>query len=453
MPKEVFARLTPISELSRRMASGRLDARHLLDVAMERIKDPDGEGERTFIQVCSAQAEAAADCADRMRRAGHAPPLAGIPISVKDLFDVAGQTTRAGSKVLEDAPPADQDCPAVARLRAAGSVLVGRTNMTEFAYSGLGLNPHYGTPLNPLGRAQGLIPGGSSSGAGVSVADGMAAAALGSDTGGSVRIPAAFCGLCGFKPTSGRIPREGVIPLSSSLDSVGPLAPSVDCCARLDAVLSGEPVEEAQAMPLSGLRLGIPTSLVLEDLDQHVSQAFQSALSKLSAAGAAIVEASIPDLGEIPGQYHEGGLLAIEAYDWHRRLLEDSAADYDPRVGKRILAGKDRSAAEYFDLIRIRKDLMRRCDAATSRFDALAMPTVAIAPPTMASLQSDEGYFGTNAKVLRNTSIANFLDRCALTIPCQQPGEQPAGFMLIGERWGDRRLLSIGLSVESALES
>src|ERR1700693_2729328 len=204
-----------VADLAADLATGLTSSRELVEIALARIADPGGEGARTFVKVYADTARAAADAQDKLRQAGYvASPLAGLPVSLKDLFDVAGEQTLAGSKALDDMPAAERDAPIVARLRAAGAVLIGRTNMTEFAFSGVGINPHYGTPGNPYDRA--LIPGGSSSGAAVSVSDGGAVVAIGTDTGGSVRIPAALCGIVGFKPTQKRIPRDGAIPLSTT---------------------------------------------------------------------------------------------------------------------------------------------------------------------------------------------------------------------------------------------
>jgi aspartyl-tRNA(Asn)/glutamyl-tRNA(Gln) amidotransferase subunit A len=259
--------------------------------------------------------------------------LEGVPVSVKDLFDVAGQVTTAGSIALKDAPPAQADAPVVARLRAAGAVILGRTNMTEFAFSGLGLNPHYGTPGNPFDRAR--IPGGSSSGAAVSLADGMAAMGLGTDTGGSVRIPSAFCGLVGLKPTQARVPLAGCVPLSTSLDSIGPLARTVACCAATDAILAGEPAEPLPDMPVEGLRLLAPTNVLREEMDATVAGALDRALRRLADAGARIVERAVPELDELPQLSAKGGFAAAESWAWHRGLIARKAAAYDPRVLER----------------------------------------------------------------------------------------------------------------------
>src|SRR6476661_5295344 len=228
-----------ILQLAADLAAGRTSSRKLTDEAIARIEDPKGEGSRAFMKVYKQQAIAAADASDAQRKAGLVPgPLAGIPVSIKNLCNVAGETTLAGSKALDDAPPAKADAPVVARLRAAGAVIVGSTNMSEFAFSGVGINPHYGTPGNPWDRKR--IPGGSSSGAAVSAADGQCVVAIGTDTGGSVRIPSALCGLVGFKPTQKRVPLDGAFPLSTTLDSIGPLANSVACCAITDAIMAGE---------------------------------------------------------------------------------------------------------------------------------------------------------------------------------------------------------------------
>src|SRR5437588_5653525 len=250
-----------LASLAADLDNGRTSARKLVEGCLAKIADPAGEGVRAFIHVDKEAALGAADAMDRLRKAHAAPsPYAGIPVSIKDLFDIKGQVTRAGSRALEeDATPAEADAPAVARLRRAGFVVIGRTNMTEFAYSGIGINPHYGTPKSVWRRDVGHVPGGSSSGAAVSVVDGMAYGGLGTDTGGSCRIPAAFNGIVGFKPTQRRVPLDGGVPLSSSLDSFGPLARTARCCAVLDAVLANEAIVPLLPRPIQGMRLAVPT--------------------------------------------------------------------------------------------------------------------------------------------------------------------------------------------------
>jgi aspartyl-tRNA(Asn)/glutamyl-tRNA(Gln) amidotransferase subunit A len=324
--------------------------------------------------------------------------------------------------------------------------------MTEFAYSGLGINPHYGTPRNPYDRINGRIPGGSSSGAAISVTDGMAAAAIGTDTGGSLRIPAALCGLTAFKPTASRVSREGVLPLSISLDSVGPIAPTVACCARIDAVLSGDLDSSLAPGDVTQLRLGILQGYVLEGLDADVARRFESALSILSTAGANLKEVHFSALDEIPGCYANGGIQAFEAYEWHRQLIAKHGELYDPRVLVRILRGKEISQAQYLELMSVRRRIISEAEHAFSDVDAWLLPTVPRIAPLIFDLVSDDAaYFQANAAMLRNTSIFNFLDGCALSIPCHLPGEAPVGLMLAALGGQDHNLLRVGAAIEAAL--
>ena len=435
-----------IQQLAADLAAGRTTAVALAEQALARIEDPKGEGRRTFIKVYKAQALAAAEASDLQRKAGLVPsPIAGLPVSIKNLCDVAGETTLAGSIALDDAPPAQQDAPVVARLRAAGAVIVGSTNMSEFAFSGVGFNPHYGTPGNPADRSR--VPGGSSSGAAVSVADGMAVAALGTDTGGSVRIPSAVCGLVGFKPTARRVPIEGVIPLSTSLDSIGPLANSVECCAIVDAVFAGEPIAVPEAAPLAGLRFGVPRQVVLEEVDNTVARAFERACKALAAKGVKVEPIDLPQLDELPAINAKGGFAAAEAYAWHRKLIARRGKDYDQIIHPRILRGQEMSAADYIELLQARGDLQTRVAAVTSNYDAVIMPTCAIVAPTLEEVSTAEGFTRKNLLLLRNTALGNFLDRCAISLPCQTAGELPVGFMLMGETMADKRLLAIARAV------
>ncbi len=430
------------------LRNGATTSRALVERCLANASDPEGEGARVYTRLFTGQALQDADAADALRRRGVNLPLLGIPVSVKDLFDIAGQVTTAGSIVLADAPPAQHDALIIERLNAAGAVIIGRTNMTEFAYSGLGLNPHYGTPKNPWDRATGRIPGGSSSGAAVSVTDGMAAAAIGTDTGGSVRIPAALCGLTGWKPTARRIPMDGTLPLAPSLDSIGPLAPTVDCCIRLDAVLSGEHLKVGQGAP-SSLRFAILQGYVLDGLDDATSLAFNRALNLLERAGARIELVHLPSLSRIPASNQTA---ATEAYAWHRRLLREHGGQYDPRVSARILHGAGMLAADYLDLMRARREIIAEASAVFADFDAILLPaTPRLAMPVAALESSDDAYFQANAVLLRNTSIFNFLDGCALTIPCGNHGEPPVGLMVAGGQGTDARVLTAGTLVESVL--
>jgi aspartyl-tRNA(Asn)/glutamyl-tRNA(Gln) amidotransferase subunit A len=427
-------------------------SRGLVEQCLARITDKSGEGSRAFLKIHAEPALATADFYDRVRaRGGASCPFAGVPVSVKDLFDIAGDVTTAGSVVLKDASPAETDAPAVARLRAAGFIPIGRTNMTEFAFSGLGINPHYGTPSNAYDRKAGRIPGGSSSGAAVSITDGMALGALGTDTGGSCRIPAALCGIVGFKPTAHRVPTAGAFPLSTSLDSIGPLAATVACCAALDAVLAGERVADLSPFPLTGLRMAVPQTMVLENVAPAVARAFESALAELRKAGTHIVDIPLRELAELPQINAKGGLAAAEAYAIHRRHIVNSEKMYDPRVLVRILRGQEQDAADYIELVNARADFIRRVAAITAPYDALVMPTVPVTAPRLADLAADDAYRSANFLVLRNPSIANFLDRCSISIPCHQAGDAPVGLMLIGEHGADRRLLAIAAAIEAVV--
>ncbi|MGH8200726.1 MAG: amidase [Steroidobacteraceae bacterium] len=438
-----------LAELARALKAGATTSRVLVDECLARIADAKGEGPRTFLKVHTEAARAAADYYDRLRASGVTlSPWAGIPVSIKDLFDIAGDVTTAGSKVLRGEPPASADCAAVARLRAAGFIPLGRTNMTEFAYSGLGLNPHYGTPLNPFDRQRGRAPGGSSSGAAVSIVEQMSYGALGTDTGGSCRIPAAFCGIVGFKPTARRVPLSGAFPLSQTLDSVGPLGASVACCATLDAVLANEPIASLAVLGLHGRRFAVPKHYALDSLDTQVARSFERALRDLTGAGAQVSEMPLAELDELPAINRKGSFSGPEAYALHRERIESQGALYDPRVLVRLQRGREHNAADYLDLIRARADLQRRVEAALAEFDAVLLPTTPIIAPLLKDLESDEGYLRTNQLALRNTSIANFLDRCAISIPCHEAGAAPVGLMLMGPHGGDRRVLEIAAAIE-----
>jgi aspartyl-tRNA(Asn)/glutamyl-tRNA(Gln) amidotransferase subunit A len=441
-----------IDELAQALAEGTTTSRSLIEESLARIGNPDGEGARAFIKVHAGQARAMADAADLLRKVNRAPgPYAGIPIALKDLFDIAGEPTPAGSAILADAPEAKANAPVVARMLGAGFIPVGRVNMTEFAFSGLGINPHYGTPSSPWDRASKRIPGGSSSGTAVAVADGMAAAGLGTDSGGSCRIPAAFCGIVGYKPTARRISICGVLPLAPSLDSVGPLAPSVACCAEIDAILAGETPAAPIPARLHGLRFATPDTMVLDRMDETVAAAFDTALSRLSAAGARIEQARFSEFDELTAMNARGGFAASEAYAWHRHLLATRGSGYDPRIRVRIARGEHMSAADYLDLLNARRRLIAEFDRATAPYDCVLMPTVPIVAPRIVDLDDERAYNSINMLILRNTALGNFFDRCAISVPCHRKGDAPVGLMLMGETMGDGRLFTIAAAVEAAL--
>lgn len=446
--------MNTLASLSAALATGKTTSRQLVEDCLARIEDPAGEGPRAFIKVHAAGARASADAIDLLRKAGRPPgPLAGIPFGVKDLADIAGEPTPAGSTVLADARPAATNAPVIQRAIDAGLVIMGRTNMTEFAFSGLGINPHYGTPKSPWDRATGRIPGGSSSGTGVAVADGMVFAGLGTDTGGSCRIPAAMNGVVGYKPTARRVPITGILPLSTSLDSVGPLANSVACCATVDAVFAGIAAPDPRAMPIAGLRLAVPTNFMFDNVDDIVAATFERSLAALSAAGAIIVRRAFPTFDDIPRANAGGGLAAPEAWAWHRALIAEKAAGYDPRVLVRIRGGERMSAADYIDCLAARTDIVARMNAATADYDALMMPTCPLVPPAIAALDDEGEYARVNMLQLRNNAVGNFLDRCAISLPCHRPGDAPVGLMLMGETLGDARLFRVAAAVEEALAS
>ena len=442
-----------LHELHLQLNARKLTSRELVETSLAAIENPGGEGARAFIRVYRDSALATADRVDAERgRGAKLPPLAGIPVSIKDNFDEAGIVTLAGSKVLTTAPPAARDATAVARLRAAGAVLIGRTNMTEFAYSGLGINPHYGTPRNAYDRAAARIPGGSSSGAAISVVDGMAAAAIGTDTGGSTRIPAALNGLVGFKPTARRVPLDGVLPLSLTLDSAGPIARNVADCALLDQVLSSAPLAGLPAIGLRGLRLDVPQTVVLDELSPPVAAAFSAACTKLSAAGAVIVELPLREFARAAEVNPRGAISSTEAYWWHRAWIRKAAETYDPRVIARIRPGETISAADYIELLEQRRRFVADVESAARGFDALLMPTTADTAPTIAEVSaSDESYFRFNGRMLRNPALVNLFDGCALSIPCHRPGEAPVGLMITGMAGQDRHVLALGLAIEKLL--
>jgi aspartyl-tRNA(Asn)/glutamyl-tRNA(Gln) amidotransferase subunit A len=438
-----------VAQLAAELAAGRTTSRRLTEEALARIADPAGEGKRAFLKVYADEALAQADFADRLRKGGVRRSLVdGLPVSIKDLFDIAGDVTRAGSRILEI--HAKQDAAAVARLRAAGAVFVGRTNMVEFAFGTTGINPHYGTPKNPWDRKTGRVPGGSSSGAGVAQADGMCVMALGSDTRGSVRVPAALCGVTGFKPTTRRVPREGAFPLSYTLDSIGPLANSVACCAAYDAVLAGEPIEPLPEIS-PALRLLVPKTEVRDGLDREVEQAFAAAVERLGRAGARITEKPVPAFDRQSEYFKGGGYAGAEAYHIHRQRA-DRLAEFDPRVAKRVMLGKDLSAADYVEFGRLRAQFQRELEAELAAYDAFLLPsTPCIAPPIAEVDASDEAYFRWNMRILRTVGLVNFLDGCAVSLPCQPRGTAPVGLMVCGPAMSDRRILAVAAAIERAL--
>jgi aspartyl-tRNA(Asn)/glutamyl-tRNA(Gln) amidotransferase subunit A len=424
----------------------RLSCRDRLEQALSRIADPNGEGARACLTVYADKARAAADAADaRAARGTSLGPLDGTIINIKDLFDVAGEPTRAGSKILaEEAAPAASDAVVVQRLRGAGAVIVAKTNMTEFAFSGIGANPHFGTPGNPRDRKR--VPGGSSSGAPITVADGMSDIAIGTDTGGSVRVPAALCGLVGFKPSRQRVPTDGAFPLSKTLDSIGPIAGSVADCVKADAVMAGEAFAPLELVALAGLKLGVAVGLPLERLDDTVAAAFSAAMSRVGSAGMNVVPEESPLFDDMTAINNRGGILPPEACTVHRDRLKRRAADIDPNVRARIERGCAVTQADYADMYRERTRLIAAMDEQLKALDVLAMPTTSIVAPTIAEVADPSVFAARNMAVLRNTSIINFFDLCAISLPLPNT-TLPVGLMLVARNGRDRKLMRIAAAV------
>ena len=434
--------------------NGTRTAGDLLDACLVAAASP--QARFAFTRLRAEDAGACARAVDHARAAGQPlPPLAGLAVSLKDLFDVHGEVTTAGSTVLRDTAPAAADAAAVARLRKAGAALIGRSNMTEFAFSGVGINPHYGTPANVatarLGDETPRIPGGSTSGGAVSVASGAALAALGSDTAGSIRIPAALQGLVGFKNTASLTPAAGALPLSTTLDTVCAITHSVRDAVVLHEVLADRHVA-LEGRPLRATRFAVARSVMQDSLDPAVAHAFDASLDALSKAGASIEELPLTEIAELSDMQARGSFSAAEAWTWHRELLTRREAGYDHRVAKRIRIGETMTAADYVELFRKRRDWIVRMQAALRGFDAVLSPTVPIMAPPIAELENDDdAFFRTNALLLRNTIVVNLLDGCAITLPCQAPGAPPVGLMLWAPGHRDDRLLDTALAVEAAL--
>lgn len=441
-----------IDQLNQRLARGETTREALVVGALEKASQPAAKS--VFTVMYPEAALAVARAADAAHKAGIAQPaLAGLPVSIKDLYGVAGETTMAGSVVCKGEPAQTQDAPVVARLRAAGSAIVGKTNMTEFAFSGIGINPHYGTPVNPTDQAIARVPGGSSSGAGVSVALGLSVAGLGSDTGGSIRIPAALCGIVGFKSTQKRVPLEGALELSRALDTACAMTRSVQDCITVDAVLSGAMLS-VRRRPIAGMRLAVPQTLVLDGLDNMVAQAFDRSLSILSEAGAQIIEIPMTEFADIPKVNAPGGLSPIEAYAVHHERLARAQAQFDQRVAARVMMGAAISAQQYIAILDKRRAWIASVERAIEGYDALLCPTVpTVAPELEKLIASDEAFFKANGQMLRNTFTINLLDGCSYSLPCHREGDLAVGLMLSSVHGDDARLSAVALAVEDALRA
>ena len=445
--------LPTLLAMANSLTEGTVTSRALIEACLERMDDDPPAATAIFTAVDRVRARLDADEQDRLRRDGRqVSRFAGIPFSAKDLFDVEGEVTRAGSIARAGLSPAVSDALAVRRLRAAGLVLLGRTNMTEFAYSGLGLNPHFGTPPNRWDSSNEYSPGGSSSGGASAVCLGMVPLALGTDTGGSCRIPAAFQGLVGFKPTAASVPAQGMTPLSPSLDSIGPIAGSVDCCAVSWRILAGrpEPGKSAAGAPTAPTVI-VPDDVVLDGLDAKVAADFDRALDRLSARGWRIVHRRLPLLAEIGSANRRSGFPALESWHLHGAFVEANIERIDPRVASRIRRGAQFAQAELADLATLRNTAIADFAEFAATADALLWPTVAITPPRLAELEDDEAYDRLNALTLRNTGLVNFMDGCAISIPMHEAGSAPSGLMLSAPGGGDETLLALAARAEGIL--
>jgi aspartyl-tRNA(Asn)/glutamyl-tRNA(Gln) amidotransferase subunit A len=430
-----------------------LSSRDRVEQALANIANPQGEGSRACLTVYAENARAAADASDTRAKAGQSlGPLDGLVVSIKDLYDVKGEVTRAGSRVLaEEGLVAKADAPVVARLRAAGAAIVAKTNMSEFAFSGVGANPHFGTPGNPFDRSR--VPGGSTSGGAVAVADGMCEIAIGTDTGGSTRIPAALCGLVGWKPTQRRVPTDGAFPLSFTLDSIGPMTKSVAECAVADAVMAGEAVAPLQPESLTGLRFGIWRGMPFEGVDATVGAAWDAAVARLGKAGVRLSDETIALVDDMIAVNARGGFAPTEAFAIHRERLKRNGEGFDPFIRVRIERGGTVPAYDYIDMVQTRRRLVAAMDARMKPLDALILPTTPIVAPKLAEIAASDEFGRKNALLLRNTNPVNFFDLCAISLPLPLQDGLSSGLMLVGRNGADRRLFNIAAAVENALKA
>ncbi|AZV20025.1 amidase [Mesorhizobium sp. M7A.F.Ce.TU.012.03.2.1] len=423
-----------------------------LEIILARLAARAGE-EHVFTKLYAEAARAAADASDARKRASVTlGPLDGTIVSIKDLFDVAGEPTTAGSLMRKTAAPAQSDAAIVSRLRQAGAVIIGKTNMTEFAFTAIGDNQHFGTPGNAVDASR--IPGGSSSGAGVSVGEGTSEISIGSDTGGSIRIPASLNGVVGFKPTARRVPLTGAFPLSATLDSIGPLARTVAQCAAADAVMAGEVLPTALTpIALAGLRIGIPRGVLFEETEDEVATAFDRCLGKIEQTGARIADLSIDDLlADLRAATKRGSIAAMEGAEVHADWLATGASvPVDPHVSGPLSRAAMLPTPVYIRAMRRRTALVAAMDERLASVDVLALPTTPVTAPTIVSMADGaELRDRTEGLLLRNTQVANQFDLCAISIP--MPGTPlPAGLMLVARNGHDRRLLRIAAEIEQLL--
>ena len=440
------------AEIGRLIATGSLDPVEVAEFFLDRIERD--RGNPSFILVTRKRALEEAEASRKRRREGRAAgPLDGVPIAWKDLVDMAGERTTAGSALYAESPPKERDAPIVANLAGAGMVALGKTNLSEFAFSALGLNPHFGTPRNPRDPATPRIAGGSSSGAAVAVAGGLAPCAIGSDTGGSIRAPASFCGIVGFKTSEGRIDKQGVFPLSRTLDTIGPMAHTVEDCILIDMALRGQSHTPVRPLDLSGVEFVVPDKSGIDDAEPAVAANLEETLKRLAAAGAKMTSRPIPQIGAmraLSAQY--GSFVAIEAYAEHRAIFDSPDAQrMDRRVLKRALGGRvpERNA---LNLQRGREELIAGLTGEL-KGALLVLPATPMTAPALAPLEGDDELFRVvNLRAIHYTFLGNLLRMCGLALPSgTDAAGLPTGVQFLAPAGDDDRLLSIGLSMESAL--
>jgi aspartyl-tRNA(Asn)/glutamyl-tRNA(Gln) amidotransferase subunit A len=440
------------AEVGRLIARGRLDPVEVAEFFLGRIeRDRDNP---SFIVVTRKRALEEAEASRKRHREGRAAgPLDGAPIAWKDLVDMAGERTTVGSALYAESPAKEKDAPIVTNLAAAGMVALGKTNLSEFAFSALGLNPHFGTPRNPRDPATPRVAGGSSSGAAVAVAGGLAPCAIGSDTGGSIRAPASFCGIVGFKTSEGRIDKQGVFPLSRTLDTIGPLAHTVEDCVLIDMALRGQSSTSVRPINLSGVEFVVPDSTGLDDAEPAVASNLYEVMKRLAAAGAKVKSKairSITAMRSLSAQF--GSMVAIEAYAEHRAILESpDARRMDQRVVRRAMGGRvsERDATNFQ---RGREELIA---ALTDELKGaiLVLPSTPMTAPAIGPLERDDELFRvTNLRAIHYTFLGNLFRMCGLALPSGTDAKGlPTGVQFLAPSGEDERLLSIGLSMESAL--
>lgn len=440
-----------LRELATRLNSGAVTSRELVE---ESLAIADTADSAVWTQRYDEAALALAGEIDRQRQGGADPgEFAGIPVAIKDLFDLAGSETLAGSVVLRGRAAATESAPAVERLRQHGLIVIGKTNMTEFAYSGLGINPHLGTPANPADTTTPRIPGGSSSGSAVAVATGAVPVAIGTDTGGSIRIPASLCGLVGFKPSARAVPAEGLVPLSTTFDSIGPLANSVQCCADIHAMLTTQ-TPSILGGPDRPVRCLVPTNVVRDAAEAGLLQRFDNGIGALASAGILdTTESPLALFDEVLASGIQGTIAAYEGWQWHRDLVERGAVHYDPRVLSRLRGGADIPEALYRQALADRARLIGSYQKLMQEFDAILLPTTAISAPPLADFADDDFYVRTNQLILRNTSIGNSLDTAAISLPLPPTADSPlpAGMMIMRPGGQEQQTLEIALTLEREL--